>query len=82
VLVILWCYLFKLFAVLQKGVFYGIPGTKRIVGLMDSSIYHRGIISMQTANDFAVIILTGMQQKMPLSSVKKNTADGNGPCQE
>ena len=49
---------------------------------MDSSIYHRGIISMQTANDFAVIILTGMQQKMPLSSVKKNTADGNGPCQE
>jgi hypothetical protein len=55
-----------------KGYFtINAPGTKGIVGFMDSSVYQLGEISLQTTNDFAVILLTSLQQKTPLTTAKK-----------
>ncbi len=55
-----------------KGCFsINAPGTKGIVGFMDSGIYQLGEISLQTTNDFAVILLTSLQQETPLATAKK-----------
>ena len=56
----------------HKGFFsINTPGTKGLVGFIDSSRHLLGEISLQSNNDFAVILLTGMEPKKNLHDTKR-----------